>query len=153
MSTTAIIFVLFRQVPTLARLSDLEAAISARTGVAISRKYDDYERLIHKEDDDWWADLWPDGSLRYRGDGAGARAQGAPSLDHRLYRIDYLSRYWNVTGYRDGPGLQYARTLQTLIEQDDVEGVWYTDSADMHNKLLAPSTHDTVRHMIDECSP
>lgn len=152
MSTTAIIFVLFKQAPTLAQLSDVEAAISTRTGMAISRKYDYYERLLREDEADWWADLWPDGTLRYGGDAPSSRALGAPSLDRRLYKIEYLSRYWNANGYRDGPGLQYALTLQTLLEQSDVEGVWYTDSADMDNKLISPSTQETVARMMEDLS-
>lgn len=91
-----------------------------------------------------------DGSLRVLDRQRYSPLLGAPRLEGRLYRIDYLSRYWD-SHYRQGPMIQYAITMLCLLSQPNVEGVWYdSDSFWSDGGTSKAMTSSSVHALIDE---
>lgn len=152
MSVCANITVLFKNAPDAGHLQAVGQILSNRTGMPVSDDAQPYGRMVEVFDADLISDVNEDGSLRCTGDD-GQRLSpllGAPRLQGRLYRIDYLSRFWE-SHYRQGPMVQYAITMLCLLSQPNIEGVWY-DSENFWSdggtsKAMTPSR---VHALIDD---
>lgn len=149
MSVCANIFVLFRDVPTASRLADLAEAISNRTGDPVKEGSEPYGRLVDVDDADLLASVNEDGSLDYLGRERPSKLLGVPSIQGRLLKIGYLSRYWSAD-CPNGPAMYYALTMLVLLAQQDVEGVWYTWDDYSDGAQLPPMKRDDVHRMIDD---
>ena len=152
MSVCANITVLFKDAPDADRLQAVEQILSNRTGMPISDDAQPYGRMVEAFDVDLLADVNDDGSLRClgRADRRNSPLLGAARLQGRLYRIDYLSRYWEPH-YKQGPLLQYAITMLCLLSQPTVEGVWYdSDSLWSDGGTSKGMTTSRVHALIDD---
>ncbi|ABO60423.1 hypothetical protein LA345_36745 (plasmid) [Burkholderia vietnamiensis] len=75
-------------------------------------------------------------------------------IEGRLFKIDYLTRYWEVfssgLGFFDGPAVRYALTLLVLLAQSDIVAVWY-GADDYHDGAhIKRVTQEIAHRMIDE---
>jgi hypothetical protein len=157
MSIGAYILVLFRDQPSTTRIQEVESIISNRTGAHLgarsarpSTSIDDvYERLVAEYDVDLYASVNDDGSLTWVNSRRHGPLLGEPSLQGRLFGINYLSRYWS-TDYPQGPAVMYAVTLLTLMSQPDVNGVWYSADDFQDGRTIAAATHQSVHQLLDD---
>ena len=150
MSTSACIFVLFRNEPGASRLAEIEETISNRVGHPVSSNPRGYERMVPAEDADLLADINDDGSLHYLSEERPCKLIGVPAIQGRLFVIHYLSRHWQADSYAGGPAIDYAITLLTLMAQLDVERVWYTTDDYQLGCCVPPMTPAIAHQMIDD---
>lgn len=148
MSICAHILVLFRQKAPADRISQVEEAISNRIGYALNVDPHPYGRLVEIDDADLHADVNDDGSLRWNEKGRQTPFIGVPSIQGRLFGINYLTRHWSPD-YSEGPVADYAITLLTLLAQPDVEGVWFVSDYYFAGGTAPKQTHQSVHEMLD----
>ncbi|MBN3729428.1 hypothetical protein G3N98_00545 [Burkholderia sp. Tr-20390] len=91
--------------------------------------------------------------IYYAGARAAARSNG-DFIEGRLFKIDYLTRYWEVfrggMDFFDGPAIRYALTLMVLLAQSDIEGVWYGADEYHQGAHIKRMTNEIAHRMIDE---
>lgn len=136
MSKCANIFVNFTYEPPRERIHSLLELISNRTQVPVS---DDeiYGRLV-KCDENVFVDN--NGQIKFTDSG--------PYGSHYVYQISYLTRYWSTT-YPEGEIMVYALTLLTLLDQNDVQNVWYSDD-DYRDYTLPCLDAESIHGLIND---
>lgn len=152
MSVTTTITVLFKTAPDKARIVELEALLSNRTGEPVSQSSAPYGRLVAVEDADRLGDVNDDGSFRWVGTDRmrSSPLLGTHRLQGRLFVIDCLTRFWS-TDYREGPLMTYAVILLTLLSHAEVEGVWYHHSNQLcEGGTSKAMTDSSVHALIDD---
>lgn len=144
MSICANIYCLFRQPPSVERLSELQAAIFERVGVHLeSRRSEvlasDYGHLVQTWDADTEYQFDRDGTVTRLDRPRSESLYGEPSREGRFFGIHYLTRWWSES-IPEGPLAEYVVTLLTLLRQDDVEAVWY--APDQWDSMRAVTSDD-----------
>lgn len=156
MSICAHIFVLFREPVTEARIAAIDELISNRTGVPVPAKREEisddrywYDRFLPVPEADLCADVSEDGTLNILRTERHSKLLGEPSIEGRLYENNTMSRHWRE-GYAEGPAIQFALTMMTLIDQPDVQWVWYTDDYKerMHKAMARTDVHQLIDDFI-----
>lgn len=154
MSVYATIFVMFHEPPSSARVAELDLVIAQYIGTRNEPRSDDFERLVAVDLADGYVEVASDGMLQYYADSRGADRPNAKSIEGRLFKIDYLTRYWEVSRgevtFPDGPAISYALTLLVLLAQSDVEGVWYGADDYHYGAHIKRLTAEGAHRMIDE---
>ena len=152
MSTTAVITVLFKNEPGQALLQALETTIYNRTGKPVPLPTEQYGQLAAVEDADLLGDVNDDGSFRWVGtdDMRYSPLLSGPRLQGRLYVIHTLLRFWS-TDYREGPVVDFAVLMLTLLACPEVEGVWYHQSNHLsEGGTSAAMTAARIHSLIDD---
>jgi len=148
MSICANIFVLFQAAPAVARVAEIEEAISNRTGMPVKPKGEIYNRLIAVRDVHALVDISEDGVFHYH-DSWSATSSAVPPLDGRVYKISYTTRWWDKD-YPEGPVITYALTMLWLMSQADVADVWYMSDSYSEGGRYQRMSKAQVHEMIDD---
>lgn len=133
MSVAAEMVVLFKERPTLRRTSEIASMVETPEFIDI-----------------WNADLncWisPAGELEFLARPRSGKLMGERSLDGRMYQGD-LGRYWDRESYIDygGDPIKYSTVLSNLMNQPDIEYVWYGRNMDEGCRNVQPVTKDWLQ--------
>lgn len=151
MSTCANIYCLFKVSPSQDRVSEIQKVIWNRLG--FDRNYggpetkpgEQYEILAKECGADDEYDFHEDGTVQKRPYGRIGTVISESPREGRFYCTSYLSRWWGEDN-PEGPLMEYVVTMLVLLEQADIERVWYADD---HHIDPNPVTHDILHTMID----
>lgn len=151
MSACANIYCLFKVSPSRERVSEIQKVIWNRLGFdkhydgPVNKPGEQYGILAQEWGVDEEYDFHENGAVHKRPYGRIGSLMGEPSREGRFYCISYLSRWWGEN-YPEGPLMEYVVTMLVLLEQADIERVWYADD---HHIDPNPVTHDRLHTMID----
>lgn len=146
MSICANIYVLFRVTPTAERVKEMEEIIIAILGHrpwTTNRWDNDSDKFLTPSDTDS-LDFTQQGRIAIRQYDWSYTGLLGPVDASRFYEISYLSRWWSES-YPDGPMQDYGKTMLYILEQEDVEHVWFApDDFDQ----IDPLTSADVERMM-----
>ena len=147
MSICANIYCLFKAAPSQERLTEVQKLIWNRLGYAddFQPQSSEYGVLSPTWDVDHDYDFGKDGTISERNNYRVGVLMGELPRQERFYGIHYLTRWWSED-YPEGPMLQYVATLLTLLQQDDIEWVWYAPD---QKRSMAAMTVKGVYDMLE----
>ena len=146
MSICANLYVLFRVTPTAERVKQIEASITSMLGHrpwTMNRWDNDADRFLTPRDTDS-LDFTQQGSITTRQYDRSYMGLPGPVDSSRFYEISYLSRWWSES-YPDGPMQEYGKTMLHLLNQPNVEHVWF--APDDFSQLDPMTSADVGRMM------
>ena len=146
MSICANLYVLFRTTPTAERVRGIEANIVAMLGYrpwAMNCWNNNADKFLTPSHTDS-LDFTQQGRITTRQYDRCYTGLPGPVDSSRFYEISYLSRWWSES-YPDGPMHEYGKTMLYLLNQADIDYVWF--AADEFDQI-DPMTSVAVERMM-----